>query len=163
MEINKLTHNDAKRVADSLYKEWSNFYNTYTLNKTPELLLKNYVLKNINNIYIGLKDTNFVGCFTLINDYIYDVYVEPEYRNKKYGTQLIEYIINNTTYNNLYLYREVDDLNIEKFYNKFGFKDDNHKDKLKRPRMKLCLKKNNNNNYLIIIIILLIIFIFLLY
>ena len=89
-------------------------------------------VNNIENIIknkeiIGYYDNNNLVGFLIYNknyevlDLLYIV-VEPIYRNKKIGSELLEYLINNEIYEKILLEVRCDNVNAIKLYKKYNFK-----------------------------------------
>lgn len=142
-------------IAYYLFEEWSDLYINYTSYKTKELYLNEYVLKNINSMFVGF-DEDFIGCFSLntlyFKLYLSDVYINPIYRNNGYGTKLINYAIQYVkSIKKQILYLLIDKDEMIKFYERFGFQLENYRDNFGRKRM--YIKFYDTYNYIILLLI----------
>lgn len=173
MEVVPLTlyPNYCKQLSKMLFKEWSDNYIKYSPWHSAELLQTNYLEKQnkrINTFILRNKSSKkLIGCFTLNTSffklYLYDVFIVPSYRRNKFGSKLLKMAIDISkqkypNYSKLYLY--IFDINLIKFYSKFGFQIDvNYSDSMNRKRLSLIINKNNYLRYIIIIILLFILLI----
>jgi GNAT superfamily N-acetyltransferase len=161
-----------KKVAEYLFNEWSDIYIKHTSYKNIELLYKDYIIKNLNNYiipltFILLNNNELIGCYSLnlcgLKLFISDVYIDINNRNKGYAKLMIndaiEYIKKKyKCYSQLFLYTSSDKL--INFYNKFGFKSINERDKYDRQLMVLDLYSINYEYFYILITCLIILIIY---
>lgn len=106
------------------------------INKIIELgTLINKNFKKVNNIEEELNKENIIGYYEddklvgfLIYEKLYEIIdllyiiVEPIYRRKNIGSKLLEYLIDNYTYDKILLEVRCDNVNAIKLYKKYNFK-----------------------------------------
>lgn len=113
--------------------------NKCTLNDINEIkelgLLINSNFNKVNNIEEIIKEEKIIGYYNdnqLVGFLIYEqnfevldllyIVVEPMYRNKNIGTELMKYLINNIEFEKIMLEVRCDNVNAIKLYKKFNFK-----------------------------------------
>lgn len=106
------------------------------INKIKKLgLLINNNFNRVNNIDELINNEKIIGYYIdnkLVGFLIYEqnyeildllyIVVEPIYRNKNIGSELMEYLINNIEYEKILLEVRCDNVNAIKLYKKFNFK-----------------------------------------
>ena len=119
-----------KEIVEDIWSEWSRDFIYFTNYKSLQDLLVFYknTTKDIPTCFVLHDDLKVLGsCLIDIEDmqvhqelrpWLANVYIHPEYRNKKYATQLIQYVVERFPVLNLWTFTE----DFAKFYERFGFK-----------------------------------------
>ncbi|MFP4400676.1 MAG: GNAT family N-acetyltransferase [Candidatus Woesearchaeota archaeon] len=118
MQIRKATIRDLKTIQE-LRKQLLNETNRKSLNS--DKLMETYLNRSTSLFLIVEINNDIVGFIHAINDYIHDLYVKPEYRNKGIGTKLL---------NSLPKQKYKVTTENKRFYQKNGFKENQFMSKL---------------------------------